>query len=63
MWKNSDYDFKFKNIEVNEYVLDFQTDYDCENGLYMRNGLDMTNFFQLRSLVTKTRWLILMNLD
>ena len=55
MWRNSDYDFKVKDIEVNAYVVDFKADHGCEKGLYIRNGLDMTSFFQYRGVVTKTR--------
>jgi hypothetical protein len=56
IWRNSEYDFKVKDIEVNAYVVDFKADQGCEKGLYIRNGLDMTSFFQLRSVVTKPRY-------
>ena len=54
--RKSTQDYKFKNIEVNDYVMDFQTKIVCDKGLYMRNGIDMTSFFQMKSVVTKPRY-------
>ncbi len=46
-------DYKFRRLEVNDYVMDFSTEYGCEHGVYIVNAIDMTSFFQMHSIVSR----------
>eukprot|EP00830_Metopus_es_P000330 TRINITY_DN10366_c0_g1_i1.p1 TRINITY_DN10366_c0_g1~~TRINITY_DN10366_c0_g1_i1.p1 ORF type:complete len:1182 (+),score=213.41 TRINITY_DN10366_c0_g1_i1:2-3547(+) len=55
VYRNTSYDYRHKDLEVNDYIVDFNSEYGCEKGLYVKNAIDMTSFFQMRSIVTQPR--------
>eukprot|EP00829_Urostomides_striatus_P019893 TRINITY_DN799_c0_g1_i4.p1 TRINITY_DN799_c0_g1~~TRINITY_DN799_c0_g1_i4.p1 ORF type:complete len:912 (-),score=186.10 TRINITY_DN799_c0_g1_i4:38-2773(-) len=54
IFRPNNFDYKYRGIDVvNDYVIDYQPTFGCEKGVHLRNSLDMTSFFQVKSVLTR----------
>jgi len=54
--KKTDEDDIYQKLDVNAYGIVFNEDMLCPDGQFMSNGMDMTGFFQYRSVFTMPRY-------
>jgi len=53
--KNAMY-YNYHELDVDNYLLDYKSDYVCPNGIVFSRGVDMTSFYQYRSVISGPRF-------
>jgi len=53
--RKTDREYNYYDLEVDTYVVDFESDYLSPDGVNVKNGIDMTSFFQYGAIATQAR--------